>query len=314
MQDATGIAILSALPAGAPDWVQLLPIGTVQPRDGRDPWFVPDADAAQRIVAESRAYAGRTDPVIDFEHASDLAAPKGGMAIAAGWIKDFRVQSDGIWGQVQWTEHARALLTGKAYRYLSPVFHYDAARRITRILRAGLTNTPALNLTALASTGAARMDLLKRLATLLGLPETSDETAIMAAVERLVKGGTATASAVHDPAHFVPRPLYDALAGQLASTEGALTEGAVTAKVDAAIRGGKVTPALRGWALAACRANPTSFDEFVEKAPGFGHLVRETVPAVAGGAVHAGAITAEEKAVCSALGIDPAEFAKSTHR
>lgn len=134
--------------AGPALWVHLMPIGPVRTRahDGRAPWAVRDAAG---VVAATRAL-GLPLPV-DYEHQTDLAASNGRPAPAAGWIVAFEARADGIFGQVEWTARARAMIAAGEYRYLSPVFQFDgASREVKRILRAGLTNDPALFVKAVA--------------------------------------------------------------------------------------------------------------------------------------------------------------------
>jgi hypothetical protein len=58
-----------------------------------------------------------------------------------------------IQGRVEWTPAAARMLTDKAYRFISPVFEFDRPAgaaldaqtgRVGRILRAALTNNPAM--------------------------------------------------------------------------------------------------------------------------------------------------------------------------
>ena len=76
------------LPKEPPEWVDLLPAGRVEARDGRT-WEVEDAAA---VAAESIRRAGATDLAIDYEHQSHTDT---GEAPAAAWIKEIRVE-DGM--------------------------------------------------------------------------------------------------------------------------------------------------------------------------------------------------------------------------
>ena len=100
-------------------WVQLLPAGRFQGRDGRS--FA--LDNPQAVLAET---AKRGDLPIDYEHQMDdpAARPASGEVRAAGWIKQIEVRADGIWGLVDWTETARNMIQAREYRYLSPVLHH----------------------------------------------------------------------------------------------------------------------------------------------------------------------------------------------
>ena len=91
------------------------------------------------------------------------------------------------------------MIRSREYRYLSPVFQHIGDGRITRILRAALTNNPNLELTALAAAEGTDMDLQTELRQLLTLPEDADEAAILASArERL------SATAAVDPTQYVP--------------------------------------------------------------------------------------------------------------
>jgi phage I-like protein len=127
-----------------PDWVQLTPAGpSVVGRDGRG-WKLSDAEAVVR------AFDPAKEPQIDLEHSSQLAAPAGLPAPAVGWIKALAVRDGAIWGRVEWTTDGEAAVSSRAYRYLSPVFQFDwETNEILRIVSAGLTNSPNLEMAAL---------------------------------------------------------------------------------------------------------------------------------------------------------------------
>ena len=142
-------ALCNAIPIasdGVPSWVHLLPAGEIHTVDGRGPYRL---QAPEEIAAKSLAAIGGRMP-IDEDHATDLAAPNGLPAPARGWIKSLEARSDGIWGEVEWTEAGKALVAGRAYRCISPVITHTKDNRVTAILRASLVNTPNLRgLTAL---------------------------------------------------------------------------------------------------------------------------------------------------------------------
>lgn len=182
---ASAIALCSAvaLPddvAGAPEWIHLVPAGSLSTVDGRGPYRV--ADAAALVDASLQAADGGR-LVLDENHSTDLAAPKGEPAPARGWIIALQARADGIWGKVEWTKAGAALMADKAYRHVSPVITHRADGLVTAILRASLVNKPNLRgLTALHQ--EQPMDFLKKLAASLGLPETATEAEILAAAAR----------------------------------------------------------------------------------------------------------------------------------
>ncbi len=156
-------------PGGPPEWVQLMPVGEILARDGRR-WRLVDAEA---VVAASLEYAGSTDLVFDYNHQTD----RGGEAPAAGWIRELAARADGIWGRVEWTSRAMKRLRAREYRYVSPTFAFTSGGRVRAILRAALTNNPALDLPALAATGEPMHEQLKRILAKLGLTADSEPTA-----------------------------------------------------------------------------------------------------------------------------------------
>src|SRR3546814_18307145 len=81
---------------------------------------------------------------MDYDHATDLAAPEGRPAPAAGWIEALEDRSDGIWGRVTWTPHGAQALKNREYRFLSPVFTHLEDGRVIRLLRASSTTNPNL--------------------------------------------------------------------------------------------------------------------------------------------------------------------------
>lgn len=122
--------------------VVLLPDGEVD-LFGADPIMV-DAKSAEVVLATFRE-KGNSIP-IDYEHSTIVRANQGLDAPAVGWIEDLKyVKGQGIVGEVHWGDEARLAIREGKYRYLSPVIHYDDARRVTRISSVALTNVPRIN-------------------------------------------------------------------------------------------------------------------------------------------------------------------------
>lgn len=251
-------AELAAMPT-AGQWVQLLPAGRFQGRDGRS--FV--LDNPQAVLAEA---AKRGDLPIDYEHQMDdpAARPATGEVRAAGWIKQLEARDDGIWGLVEWTEKARNMIEAREYRYLSPVLHHYPDGRVVRVIGAGLVHRPNLVLKALSSEqpGAA----LSQVATALGLPAEADAAAILMAVNALK---------TPDPARYVPVEAVAELLKDRHQQVALMSEREAEAKVDTALNGGYITPAMVPWATALCRQDPKAFDGFLaSSAPAWAHLFR----------------------------------------
>ncbi|MBN9504927.1 MAG: hypothetical protein J0I69_02780 [Altererythrobacter sp.] len=195
----TQLALCSALalsPAddgGAPEWLHLLPAGgVVATVDGRGPYKVGNYHA---LMAASLPQGQKL--VLDENHSTDLAAPKGLPAPARGWIVELQQRQDGIWGKVEWTEEGRKLAS--AYRGVSPVIAHRKDKTIVAIRRASLVNQPNLEgLTSLHSE-ENEMALKEMLVEALNLAESADDETIVAAVKKAVGGVSEAAQAALAP-------------------------------------------------------------------------------------------------------------------
>ena len=345
-QNQDTIVIALAVAEGtAPDWVHLLPGGRFDgtANGGSGPWDLRDPRA---VISASMA-AGRP-LVIDYDHQTDFGARPnvGGTARAAGWITEIEARTDGLWAKVEWTKEGADAVAGKAYRYLSPVFMFDKDdKAVSQVLRAALTNNPALTLTAIASQGDPDdMDDLKAIAAKLGLPEKSTADDILAKVAEIQAAAAAadqaplaaiakaaglaedakaeditaavaglaekSTGADPDPAKFVPMEQYQALAGRVTSLETATADEKATAAVDDAIKAGKLVPAQRDWGLAYARKDLDGFNKFVGAQP---TIIQSgsTMTIVPGDDGNGGALDAGQMAVCKGLGLDPEDYKKT---
>ncbi|MBZ0250120.1 MAG: phage protease, partial [Burkholderiales bacterium] len=140
-------AVLAALNVGATE-IQLLPAGEFRGIDGRPSevhsWRV-TAEIAERLRA---TLAARVNPLpVDYEHQTLRSVENGQPAPAAGWLKAVEWRDGlGLFGVVEWTERARALIAAGEYRYISPVFRYDAATgEPLELLPPALVNYPAID-------------------------------------------------------------------------------------------------------------------------------------------------------------------------
>ena len=77
-----------------PQWVMLIPAGEFSGRDGRGPFRL--ADPA-RVIAATEALGLTAGVPIDYDHATDFAAPKGRPAPAAGWIRELAERDGALW-------------------------------------------------------------------------------------------------------------------------------------------------------------------------------------------------------------------------
>jgi len=269
------IALQTEAPlADGKSWVHLLPAGVFTGIDGRGPY---DATYPEGIVLNSRDYAGQRQMVIDYEHGSDRAKAPGNPIPAAGWVVGMQGRNDGVWGLVEWTDRAKAMLVSREYRYLSPVIRHDAAGKVIAILRASLTNLPNLDqLTALASAEETDMDeFTTKLCELLALPADSAKDVIISALaEKLT---SLNAAADPDPAKFVPIGQFQRAVAEANKLRQGVSKQAAEDRVDEVIRKGVMLPWMRDWGVSLCMANAPSFEEFVTGCgPGFTTLLSRT--------------------------------------
>ncbi|MBZ7341444.1 phage protease [Klebsiella grimontii] len=171
------MALCSELNAekAAPEWIELLPAGPdIVGRDGRS-WRLSDP----KKVAEAFNKQGMS-LVIDYEHSTEVKAPKGDEAPAAGWIESVEVRDDGsVWGKVDWTKKANNSIVDKEYRFISPAFNHTTSGEITRLRSVALTNKPNLTLLALNS-----QDEWGEVAQALGVESISSPQDVLKALNR----------------------------------------------------------------------------------------------------------------------------------
>lgn len=329
---ALGVELNAA--TGAPVDFRIIPAGEFRSCDGRPAecpaWVCTQVDGL-RIAAELNA---RQSPrVIDYEHATLHAKKTGTKAPAAGWFKSAEWREDGVWLLgVDWTALAAQEIVAKTYRFISPVFSYDAVTgRVGALYHAALTNDPALDgLTDLAALAAelflpppnsteTAMDLLKKLLAALGLAETATEAEALSAVAGL-KTNVATLSSqvsAPDPSKFVPIATLSALQGEHAALQGqlaALSAEVSGGKLDKIVANGlavgKLTPATEPWARDLGKKDLAALSAFLEAAP----VVIKPNATQTGGAGEGGqggALSAVELAICSAQGVSPEDYLKT---
>lgn len=279
---------------GPPEWVQLLPIGDVSAIDGRR-WRLTDAEAVIRASLPGLEFL-----CVDFNHAvmHDDGRPKP----AAGWIKALEARAGFIVGRVEWTPSGVDALRNREYRFISPMFTHDKEGTIIAILGAGLTNTPALRVLAAVASAEGppvmSQDPFPALCAALGLPADATPEAALARAEALTRQQP-------DPSAYIARADVDALLATAAEERRRHNEERVARKIEAASLAGKVVPAIKAWAVALCRKDEASFDEFVAKMPPIvtrAGLIPFSVPDDSADAGRG--LTSTESAVCAALGID----------
>jgi phage I-like protein len=325
-----------------PEWIRVLPLGTVELSDHREPFLVDEA-SLKSMAADFRSRG--VDLVVDYEHQS----LQGERAPAAGWIKALEARGDGLWARVDWTQQARDYLEKKEYRYFSPVLRLDPeSRKPVALMHVGLTNVPAIKhlpplvarwggqaeapggappagarVRARAGKTDAKKEkgmMVEQLKRLMGAePEMAEEAVCGKALEAFRDLG----AALDLPGEVSVAQLKGAVealkagAARLLKTEAALQALKVrlsseTAErlVEEALKAGKVSPAQRGWALEYCRRDPEGFRTYADRAPKLVptgeelQLLKEDRHEEQG-------LLPEELAVCRSLRVAPEAYLKA---
>jgi len=329
---------IQLLAGAAPEWIEILPAGHVEGFDGRS--F--KNDKPQVIVDAFRAHP--LDLPLDWEHSTEVRAPEGEEAPAAGWIKELDIRDGAIWARVEWTDRGRASVVSKEYRYVSPAILYEkGSRRVVAIVSAALTNRPNLNLPALNSGHQnPEIQMLKKLLALLSLADGITEDQALGAVKALqatAKTGAETAAklkteqeareklaqeleianharATPDLSLYVPRAEYEAarnaneaLKADAAKADEAKVEATIEELITQAKKDTKITPASEDFYRASCRqeGGVERFREFLKIAAPIVPAA-PPIPSKTPGS-GTGSLSDEEVAVCSVAGNNAEELA-----
>lgn len=298
---------------------------------------------ADNILAN--AANAKTDYPGDYHHASLTAKETGVEAPACGWVDPASLVGDenGISGMVEWTDKALNAIQSKEFKYISPVFTYNAGGETVAFKGFALTHYP--NLGDLKPVTNAQdnptleekyMDeLLEQLRWMLNLPTASTPEEILGELKKLqerlqshvsddeaanaadlntletlanieTRLETLAANSQQDLTGYVPRSEFDTVRNELSAITTAAEDKRVETAVNSAIEAGKVSPANKTWAENLCRTNPESFDQFVANSA-------QAVPL--GEDQHGGegaqVLTDEETAVCSQLGLSAEDYIKT---
>ena len=263
------------------------------------------------------------DLPFDYLHATELKAPNGEEAPAAGWVREYRLNQRGaLEARVEWTERARNAIAAREYRYVSPVFLFDQDGRIHRFSSFGLTNKPNLAIKALNAEQSPlnpenTMDLAAILAA-LGLPATATEQQAVAAIQALKDAKEQALNSERTPSldKYVPRADYDATVQRAQNAEQQLKQRdqeqlqvAINAEIEAALKAGKITPATKAYHVAQCQQEGglERFREFVKAAPS---VTDPVLPQGQPGT--ATALNSEQQTAARRLGMSDAEYLKLT--
>jgi phage I-like protein len=310
-------------PDEPPAWVELIPTGTFSGRDGRGPFHVDDPQAVIDATIALRMDAGIP---IDYDHATDFAAPEGRPAPAAGWIKELRLHAGSVWGLVEWTAGGADAISTRQYRYISPVFQFARDGSVIRLLRAGLTNNPNLYLTAICAVNDEEEfmeSFLAQLREMLGTAQEATAEDILARIRELLDGtggggddddgagDSVAASRGANPAHYVGMAQFQSTLTELNQLRAERAREQAEHAVDEALRAGKLVPAQREWAIEYCQADNRGFAQFVARQPALLGPGRDFEPRGERALRRASDVmTPSESAICGQLGVRPDDFRK----
>lgn len=324
------------------EFIRLIPAGEFHaPRGamaGAGPWRLTPESAA-RVIAANRSRSA--DILIDFGHQTLLSEQNGQRVLAAGWVdpRSLEYRADGaepgLYGRVKWVGDTAELIEGDIIRYLSPVFPADPETgEPLDLYHAALTNFPAIDEPIVAALSARyrttprttptpqeepQMELLKKLLAALGLPETtSEDDAVtgVAALKAKADGADAQIAALRavptqpDPAKFVPVETMQAMQTQLAALSARVNDDEAGRLIETAMAEGKLTEAQRAWATGLGKTDIAALRAYVASAPAIAALKGVQTAGKDLGKPAGEQLTESELAVCKAMGIAPAEFAK----
>ena len=227
---------------GAPEIISVLPLGHVKSAKGE---FGVDGESFAAMKAQI-AQRG-VDLVVDYEHQTLT----GEQAPAAGWVKELFLDDGQIKARVEWTDRAKAYLSNREYRYLSPVITVRKADNKAMGLHSiALTNTPAIeHMEAIVNSlnfegGQNTMDFMKELAKLLGLGEDATEEQVKEALKACLEENKSLKESAAEAGKQQQPPEDDKVVANKEVCELlGLKAGAATADVAAAImalKGGNI--------------------------------------------------------------------------
>ncbi|MBN8294727.1 hypothetical protein JI664_22345 [Rhodobacter sp. NTK016B] len=318
-------AVATALPAEPPARIELIPVGAFKTADRRPQFRIDDAAA---VIAASLEQAPGGVLPIDFDHRS-FASSGTADSRAAGWITGLEVEGDRVMASVEWTEDGQKAVSGRVYRFISPVFKNLPDGQVVLIEGAGLVNTPALPQLRQLASKENSMDPIEEIAGLLGLA--ADKPAdIVTRVTSLVAAETQLASItkaakvdgpeavtqicarltkpVADPGEFVPKASFDELQTQFAALQTTVKNGAVEAALDRAREAGKLTPDLEPWATQLAAKDLSEFEAWAAVAPVRVNVSGQRQLAGRPAPVKTDALDETERQVASLMGIAEADF------
>lgn len=329
---------------GVPEIISILPLGRVVSSKGE---FGVDEESLREMKAQI-AQRG-VDLVVDYEHQT----LKGVQAPAAGWVKELKLEDGHIKATVEWTDQAAQYLKNKEYRYLSPVINVRKSDgKAIGLHSLALTNTPAIEgMPSIVNSstfnfegGQENMEIIKKIAQLLGLGEDATEDQVFEALgktldevkslkdaavgggaqpteqEKIVankavcellglKAGAAAADVTAKIMELKGGTIDGVnVAAELAALKRKNEEREATDAVTMALKSGKITPAQSEWAKSYALSDPKGFESFSAKAPQI--VPMSEIAAADGLALKGDEVDEATLLVCKQLGITAEDVKK----
>lgn len=303
--------------------------------DGRGPYFLRDPEA---VIARSFKDAPAGEIPIDVDHAIGRSARTGQPAPARGWITAMQSREDGIWAKVRWTPEGRELVSNQSYRSVSPAIVHLLNGTITAIREVSLVNRP--NLRGMTALNQESTEMLREeLAKMLGLDDDATDEQVLSALKTKMadKGSETSLQSQLDPiakaagldagasAEAIALAVQTATAATAESTDeltalqARIEELETTGKrraseefIDAAIREGRIgVKAQRDEFISLHMADAGAAEKIISGLPTIaGRTGTDSTPPKSSAAGKAG-LTAEQAHVCSLMGMNPDDYAKS---
>lgn len=132
--------------------IKLLPYGTYRGSDGSGPWSLQGQAEARDVLERSLKFQRGDNFPIYYDHQAVLSTRPG--TSVAGWVElqTLAAEDDGIYGDVTWTPPGYDAVANREHRYLELVVRaIRATGQVTRLIGAGLTNSPKGDVAQLAS-------------------------------------------------------------------------------------------------------------------------------------------------------------------
>lgn len=262
-----------------PTEIKILPLGHVISEKGQ---FTVDKESLD--LMKQHMLKRNLDIVVDYEHQTlnDTQAPAG------GWIKELYMGDDAIMAKVEWTQKAKDYLANKEYRYLSPVIYARKGdKKAIQLHSVALTNTPAIDgmFPIINKTGAnegtkgeQNMDLKKMLLAILGMPEDTEDEALIEAFKAKCAPAEVVANKVvldllklkedaktEEVCAAIVKNQADN--SELLALKARLDKNDADLLINKALSEGKLSAAQKSWAEAYALKDKDGFSKYLDIAP-----------------------------------------------